>query len=64
MRGTVEQARANGRRSLPMAVRAAFVTRYRTLLAAGHTANPPPERRPRQHGREKQSPARNLLERL
>jgi transposase len=64
MRATVEQARADGRRSLSMAVRAAFVTRYRTVLAAGHAANPPPERRPRQRGRVKQSPARNLLERL
>jgi transposase len=38
--------------------------RYRALLAAGHAANPPPARRPRQRGRVKQSPARNLLERL
>ncbi len=34
------------------------------MLAAGHAANPPPERRPRQRGRVKQSPAQNLLERL
>jgi transposase len=29
-----------------------------------HAANPPPEQRARQRGRVKQSPARNLLERL
>ena len=34
------------------------------MLAAGHAANPPPARRPRQRGRVKQTPARNLLERL
>jgi transposase len=64
MKAAVEQARADGLRSLPTAVRAALVIRYRALLAAGHAANPPPERRPHQRGRGKQSPARNLLERL
>jgi transposase len=64
MKATVEQARASGLRCLPTAVRAALVTRYRALLAAGHAANPPPARRPRQRGRVKQSPARTLLERL
>ncbi len=64
MKATVEQARADGLRSLPTAVRAALVTRSRALLAAGHGANPPPARRPHQRGRVKQSPARNRLERL
>jgi transposase len=64
MKATVEQARAEGLRSLPTAIRAAYVTRYRALLAAGHAANPPPARRPHQRGRVKQTPARNLLERL
>ncbi len=64
MKAAVDQARAAGLRSLPTAVREAFVARYRALLAAGHAANPPPERRPRQRGRVKQTPARNLLERL
>src|SRR5260370_41437751 len=66
MQAAVEQARADGLRSLPTAVRAALVARYRALLAAGHAANPPPSpaRRPHQRGRGKQSPARNLLERL
>jgi transposase len=64
MKAATEQARAEGLRSLPAATRAAFVTRYRALLAAGHAANPPPARRPRQRGRIKQTPARNMLERL
>jgi len=64
MKTAVEQARRAGARHLPTAVRAAFVTRYRALLAMGHAANPPPERRPRQRGRVKQTPAQNLLERL
>jgi transposase len=66
MKVAVEEARAAGLRSLPTAIRETLVTRYRTLLAAGHAANPPPspERRPRQRGRVKQTPARNLLERL
>jgi transposase len=64
MKAAVEQARADGLHALPTAVREALVTRYRELLAAGHAANPPPERRPHQRGRVKQTPARNLLERL
>ena len=64
MKGAVEQARAAGHRHLPSATRAAFVARYRALLATGHAANPPPPRRPRQRGRVKQTPAQNLLERL
>ena len=64
MKAATEQARAAGRRSLPAATRETFVTCYRAVLAAGHAANPPPERRPRQRGRVKQTPARNLLERL
>jgi transposase len=64
MKATPEAARATGLRCLPSTSRQVFVTRYRALLAAGHAANPPPERRPRQRGRVKQTPARNLLERL
>jgi len=64
MKAATEQARAEGLPQLPTAIRQAFVTRYRALLAAGHAANPPPERRPRQRGRVKQTPAQNLLERL
>jgi transposase len=64
MKDAVEQARAAGLHSLPSAIRETLVTRYRALLAAGHAANPPPQRRPRQRGRVKQTPAQNLLERL
>jgi transposase len=63
MKAAVEQARRAGARLLPTAARAAFVTRYRALLAMEHAANPPPERRPRQRGRVRQTPMRNLLER-
>jgi transposase len=64
MKAAVEWARAGGLPHLPAAAHAAFVTRYRALLASGHAANPPPARRPRQRGRVKQTPAQNLLERL
>jgi transposase len=64
MKAAVEQARIQGLDQLPAATREAFVVRYRALLAAGHAANPPPARRPRQRGRVKQTPAQNLLERL
>ena len=64
MKVAVEQARTQGLHHLPAAAREAFVARYRGLLAAGHAANPPPQRRPRQRGRVKQTPAQNLLERL
>jgi transposase len=64
MKHTVEQARANGAAALPDAERRLLRTRYHALLAAGLAANPPPARRVGQRGRLKQSPARNLLERL
>jgi transposase len=64
MKAAVEPARRRGAPALPAAERHAFVARYDQVLAAGVAANPPPERRPRQRGRVKQSPARNLLERL
>jgi transposase len=64
MKAAVEQARTAGRDHLSSGARSAFVARYHALLAAGHAANPPPARRPRQRGRVKQTPAQNLLERL
>jgi transposase len=64
MRTATEQARAAGQARLPAAQRDALVARYEQVLALGLAANPPPHRRPRQRGRLKQSPARNLLERL
>ncbi|MGH2487312.1 MAG: IS66 family transposase, partial [Ktedonobacterales bacterium] len=64
MKAATEQARAQGQTRLPSQQHAAFVTRYDALLASGVAANPPPPRVPRRRGRVKQSPARNLLERL
>jgi transposase len=64
MKQIVEQARAGGGRTLPEGDRRALRARYHALLAAGLAANPPPLRRPGQRGRLRQSPARNLLERL
>jgi len=64
MKAAVEAARLRGEDRLGDAKRSAFVTRYEELLATGLAANPPPERRSGQRGRVKQSPARNLLERL
>lgn len=64
MKAAVEQARRAGLHQLPSAARDDFVARYHALLAAGHAANPSPERRPHQRGRVKQTPAQNLLERL
>src|SRR5262249_53703637 len=68
MKAAVERARAAGNARLSSAERAGFLTRYEAFLAAGLAANPPPpppaDRRGRQRGRVKQSPARTLLERL
>lgn len=68
MKVATEQARAQGQAQLDTATRAGFVARYEALLATGLAANPPPEDAeeagPRRPGRRKQTPARNLLERL
>jgi transposase len=64
MKSAVEAARARGEKRVGAAQRSAFLTRYEDLLALGLAANPPPDRQPRRRGRVKQSPARNLLERL
>lgn len=64
MKTAVDPARAQGRARLPRPQRQAFVTRSQELMAAGLAAHPPPRRRPRQRGRVKQTPARNLLDRF
>jgi transposase len=64
MNAATDRARAQGATRLPQTEHDGFVARYEALLAAGRGANPPPARRPHQRGRLKQSPARNLLERL
>lgn len=67
MKVATDQARASGACHLSLALHADLVDRYQALLKAGLAANPPPpdeQRRPGQRGRLKQTPARNLLERL
>jgi transposase len=64
MKAAADRARTEGARALSLSERAGFVGRYDQFLAAGLAANPPPARRPHHYGRQKQSPARNLLERL
>ena len=65
MKSAVEQARTEGRQGLhPLEVQD-WKTRYEALLQDGYRANPPdpPLAMPKK-GRRKQSPARNLLDRL
>jgi Transposase IS66 family len=64
MKEAADRARIEGVKALSPSEREGFVRRYDQFLAAGLAANPPPVRRSHQHGRLKQSPARNLLERL
>jgi transposase len=63
---TVNEARPV-HRQLPEAKRAEFATRYDRVIMEGLQANPPPvcaEERPKRRGRVKQSPPKNLLDRL
>jgi hypothetical protein len=64
MKHAVELARATGAAHLAEADRRTYHARYWALVETGLAANPPPTRRAGQRGRLKQSPARNLLERL
>jgi transposase len=67
MHTAVEQARAAGLIQLPATQQDTFRSRYEALLGEGVAANPqppPPAAVPRRRGRRKQSPARNLLDRL
>jgi transposase len=65
MKAATEQARLHRVAHLSPALRQSFIiARYEALLTSGIAANPPPERVVRRRGRVKQSPARNLLERL
>lgn len=65
MKAAVDQARAEGRKALhPLEVQD-WKTRYAALLQEGYQANPPdPPPQVSRRGRRKQSPARNLLDRL
>jgi transposase len=67
MHAAVEQAHATGATGLTIPERDAFRVRYEALLGIGLTCNPHPPpiaSAPRRRGRHKQSPTRNLLDRL
>jgi transposase len=65
MKAEVEQAKALGQHELDLLVLARLLRRYDEILAEGYQANPPPPPpQKRTPGRPKQSPARNLLDRL
>jgi transposase len=70
MKAEVERAKAAGQHELDALVLARLLRRYDEILAAGYQANPappPPQKSAqgkRKPGRAKQSPARNLLDRL
>lgn len=65
MKAAVAQAKAEGRKALhPLEVQD-WKTRYAAVLEDGYQTNPPdPPPEPSKKGRRKQSPARNLLDRL
>ena len=65
MKAQVERAKAEGKQEVDVLGRARLLRRYDEMLTEGYQANPAaplPEKRTR--GRPKQSPARNLLDRL
>jgi transposase len=67
MKAEVEQAKALGQHELDVLVLAHLLRRYDEILTEGYLANPPPPPLPpkkRTPGKPKQSPARNLLDRL
>jgi transposase len=65
MKAAVDQARAEGRQGLHSLEVQDWKTRYAALLEEGYLANPPdPPPAVNKKGRRKQSPARNLLDRL
>jgi transposase len=70
MKAEVEQAKALGQHEVDALLLAHFLRRYDSILAEGYQAHPPPaapsksEQSKRTPGRAKQSPARNLLDRL
>ncbi len=63
MKDAVAEARAAGLTELPKRQRAGFEAAYTHLIQLGEHANPPPAATGRR-GRPKQTPARNLLDRL
>ncbi len=63
MKDAVAAARASGLTELPVRQRAGYEAAYTRLIQLGEQANPPPPPTGRR-GRPKQTPARNLLDRL
>ena len=63
---TVERAKAASRKALTPVTLQAYRRRYSQIITSGYRVNPANEgmRKPGQRGRLKQSPARNLLDRL
>jgi transposase len=64
MKEKVEAAKSQGQATLSVLQGAVFEQVYDRIVERGERANPPPVRQPYQRGRLKQSPARNLLDRL
>ncbi len=64
MKEKVDTAKSQGQVALSALQLAAFEQVYDYIVERGMQANPPPVRQPNQRGRLKQSPARNLLDRL
>jgi transposase len=64
MKQQVDTAKSQGQGSLSELQLAAFEQVYDQIVERGVRANPPPVRQPGQRGRLKQSPTRNLLDRL
>lgn len=67
IKAEVDNAKANQQKALSNAALLDFEEKYQTLLMAGFKANPPPPvdpDLPKKRGRKKQSPPKNLLDRL
>jgi transposase len=60
----VDVAKEQGQEALSDEQKSSFAGEYAQLIAQGEQANPPPIKPEGQRGRVKQSPARNLLDRL
>ncbi len=64
MKEKVDTAKSQEQATLSALQVAVFEQVYDRIVERGERANPPPVRQPNQRGRLKQSPARNLLDRL